>query len=75
MNYKTTRPTVGSLTYRYRQLRNEDPECFDLLDTLTIEAMIKFIRDAPSEDARALYQSKLEALIDSRYAGSQVREL
>ncbi len=75
MNYKITRPTVNSLANRYGQLRTEDPERFDLLDTLTIEAMIRFICDTPSEDARALYRSKLEALIDSRYADSQARGL
>ena len=54
---------IMRLSRIYRQARKEDPMHYDLLETLTIEAMFKFVESAPTEDMCAMYLPKLSALI------------
>ncbi len=51
------------LAERYRSIRRSDPKRYDLLDMLAIESMLRFISRARSKDARALYETKVSALI------------
>ena len=67
-------PRISQLKYRYVQARAQNPERYDLLDMLTIEAMLKFVQNTRTADARAVYLPKLEALIGDGRPGLRDRE-
>lgn len=68
------RANIQLLKYRYAQARAQDPDRYDLLDMLTIEAMLKFVQNTRRTDARAIYLSKLETLIGDERPGLCDRE-
>lgn len=66
---------IRQLERSYRYVLVEDPERYDLLDKMTIEATLKFVRSTRLTDARAAYLPRLQALIGDDHLDPWAREL